>query len=64
MVVVLASDLTQDWFAKVSDVLADRAMVLPTAADGALDLAHRLPVSVFVVNADVPLSNIGDTLVL
>lgn len=52
MVVALASDLSQDWFLKASGLLADEAMVLPVTADGALDLAHRLPVSILILNAE------------
>lgn len=56
MVVALASDLTQDWFARLSSILADEAMVLPVTADTAVDMAHRLPVSLLIVNAN-PLTN-------
>lgn len=52
MVVALASDLGADWFGKISNTIAHEAMVLPTDAGGATDLAHRLPVSIIVVNAD------------
>lgn len=52
MVVALASDLTQDWFIRLNAMLADEAMVLPVTADTAVDMAHRLPVSILIVNAD------------
>jgi nitrogen-specific signal transduction histidine kinase len=52
MVVALASDLGADWFGRISNAIAQQAMVLPTDAAGAPDLAHRLPVSIIIVNAD------------
>ena len=48
MVVALASDLTQDWFLRLSAMLADEAMVLPVTAATAVDLAQRLPVSILL----------------
>ncbi|MHB8994152.1 MAG: histidine kinase dimerization/phospho-acceptor domain-containing protein [Armatimonadota bacterium] len=57
MVVALASDLGADWFGRISNALAQHAMVLPTDAAGAPDLAHRLPVSILIVNADPLITN-------
>lgn len=56
MVVALASDLTQDWFNRLSTMLADGAMLLPVTADKAVDMAQRLSVSILIVNAVPPTS--------
>lgn len=52
MVVALASDLTQDWFTRLSAQLSDEAMVLPVTADLAVDMAQRLPISILILNAN------------
>ena len=54
MVVALASDLSQEWLAKLGGLIGDQAMLLPVTADTAVDLAHRLPLAVLVLNADPP----------
>jgi len=52
MIVAFAIDLSRDWFERVRDRLADRAMLVPVAAGGAQQAAHRLPASLVIMNAE------------
>jgi nitrogen-specific signal transduction histidine kinase len=54
MIVALTIDLTEEWAARLSRFLADRAMVVPAAGGSALGVAQRLPVSLVVMDAEPP----------
>ncbi|MCE5238967.1 PAS domain-containing protein [bacterium] len=52
MIVAFAIDLSRDWFERVRDRLADRAMLVPVPAGGAQQAVHRLPASLVIMNAE------------